>query len=88
MRPDLLIVDEPSSSLDLGTAYEVWANLRACADSGAAVLTITHDVALLIETGAADRIVFMRDGRTIAAGSPAEVRALEDPYVQGFFHQL
>ncbi|MBQ6641031.1 MAG: ATP-binding cassette domain-containing protein [Saccharopolyspora sp.] len=86
--PDLLIVDEPSSSLDLGTAYEVWANLRAYADSGAAVLAITHDVALLIETGAADRIVFMRDGRTIAAGSPAEVRALEDPYVQGFFHQL
>ena len=84
--PDLLVVDEPSASLDMGTAHEVWAHLRAYADTGAAVLTITHDVTLLIETGAADRVVFLRDGRTTATGSPTEVRALEDPYVQGFFH--
>ncbi|MGW7536266.1 ATP-binding cassette domain-containing protein [Amycolatopsis sp. NPDC054798] len=84
-EPDLLVVDEPSASLDRGTAYEVWAGLRAYADTGAAVLTITHDGALLTETGVADAMVFMRDGRTIAAGSPAEIRALADPYVQGFF---
>lgn len=62
----------------------MWANLRAYADTGAAVLTITHDGALLAETEVADAMVFMRDGRTIAAGSLAEIRALADPYVQGF----
>ncbi|WP_031465293.1 ATP-binding cassette domain-containing protein [Sciscionella sediminilitoris] len=86
--PDLLIVDEPSASLDMGTAYRVWAALRAYADTGAAVLTITHDVLLLTETGVADRIAIMREGRIIAIGTPAEIRALEDPYVRGFFQQI
>jgi peptide/nickel transport system ATP-binding protein len=84
--PDLLVVDEPSASLDMGTAYEVWANLRAYADTGAAVLTITHDATLLTETRVADQMVFMREGRTIATGPPTEMCALADPYVQGFFH--
>lgn len=84
-EPDLLVVDEPSASLDRGTAYEVWASLRAYADAGAAVLTITHDGPLLLETGVADAMVFLHDGRTVAAGSPAEIRSLADPYVQGFF---
>ncbi|MFD9895921.1 ATP-binding cassette domain-containing protein [Amycolatopsis sp. NPDC059027] len=83
--PDLLVVDEPSASLDRDTAWEVWAALRAYADTGAAVLTITHDVTLLTETGVADQMVFLRDGRTVATGSPTEMRALADPYVQGFF---
>lgn len=81
-------MDEPSASLDLGTAHEVWANLRAYADTGAAVLTITHDVTLLTETGVADQMVFLRDGRTIATGSPTEMRSLTDPYVQGLFRQI
>ncbi|SFQ52334.1 ATP-binding cassette domain-containing protein [Amycolatopsis rubida] len=84
-EPDLLVVDEPSASLDRGTAYEVWASLRAYAGTGAGVLAITHDGALLTETGVADAMVFLRDGRTIAAGSPAEIHALADPYVRGFF---
>ncbi|MDA3648474.1 ATP-binding cassette domain-containing protein [Saccharopolyspora indica] len=86
--PELLVVDEPSASLDTATAHRVWATLRAYADTGAAVLAITHDVALLTETGVAELMVFMRDGRTIAAGPPAEMHALEVPYVQGFFHPL
>lgn len=86
--PDLLVVDEPSASLDVGLAHEVWANLRAYADTGAAVLTITHDIVLLTETGVADQMVLMRDGRTVATGSPTEMRALEDPYVRGFFHPI
>ncbi|WP_020495417.1 ATP-binding cassette domain-containing protein [Sciscionella marina] len=86
--PELLIVDEPSASLDMGTAYRVWANLRAYADSGPAVLTITHDVLLLTETGVADRIAVMREGRIITIGTPAEIHALEDPYVRGFFQQI
>lgn len=86
--PDLLVVDEPSASLDMGTAYEVWAGLRAYADAGAAVLTITHDVALLTDSRVADQMVFMRGGRTIATGPPTEMRVLADPYVQGFFSQI
>ncbi|RZS29654.1 peptide/nickel transport system ATP-binding protein [Herbihabitans rhizosphaerae] len=83
--PNLLVVDEPTASLDRGTAYQVWINLRKYADTGAAVLAITHDAPLLIDTGVADRMVFMRDGRVTVAGPPVEMRTLVDPYVQGFF---
>ncbi|ASR37261.1 ABC transporter ATP-binding protein [Prauserella marina] len=86
--PDLLVVDEPTASLDLGTAHEVWANLRTYADTGAALLTITHDATLAVEAGGADRMVFMRHGRIVATGAPAEMRALPDPYVRGFFPQI
>ncbi|MFB9924047.1 ATP-binding cassette domain-containing protein [Amycolatopsis halotolerans] len=84
-EPDLLVVDEPSASLDRGTAYEVWASLRAYADTGTAVLAITHDGTLLAETGYADAMVFMRDGRTVAAGSLAEIQTRANPYLEGFF---
>jgi peptide/nickel transport system ATP-binding protein len=83
--PDLLVADEPSASLDAGTACEVWANLRGYAAAGPAVLAVTHDVELLTETGAADELVFLREGRIVAAGPPDSMRALADPYVQGFF---
>ncbi|OZM70357.1 ABC transporter ATP-binding protein [Amycolatopsis antarctica] len=85
--PRLLIVDEPTASLDTGTGYEVWTNLREYADTGAAVLAITHDAALLIDTGVTDRMVFMRHGRITVAGPTTEIRTLEDPYVRGFFQQ-
>jgi ABC-type lipoprotein export system ATPase subunit len=41
--PDLLLVDEPTSSLDRANAIEVAKALRAAAEAGAAVLVATHD---------------------------------------------
>ncbi|GAA3534999.1 ABC transporter ATP-binding protein [Amycolatopsis ultiminotia] len=86
--PDLLVVDEPSASLDPDTGYEVWVSLRKYATAGAAVLTITHDGPFLIDTRVADRMVVMRDGRVVVTGSATEVPALADPYVQGFFRRV
>lgn len=83
--PDLLVVDEPSASLDLGTAYQVWKTLRRYADTGVAVLVITHDVSILTTTEAAEHISVMRAGRIVAADTAGRVQALQDPYVQGFF---
>lgn len=85
--PAILIADEPAGSLDIGTAYGVWRTLREYADTGAAVLAITHDVPMLTATGVADQLVLMRRGRIIAAGSATELAALADPYVRGFFQE-
>ncbi|WP_026402991.1 ATP-binding cassette domain-containing protein [Actinomadura rifamycini] len=84
--PDVLIADEAAASLDLETAYEVWKTLRAYADGGAAVLAVTHDVPMLTATRVADRVVLMRAGGVAATGTLAELAALPDPYVRGFFH--
>ncbi|MFD4369521.1 ATP-binding cassette domain-containing protein [Rhodococcus sp. NPDC058521] len=83
--PDLLVVDEPTASLDLGTAYQVWHSLRRYADTGAAVLVITHDVSILVATRVANHMSIMREGRIVAADTVSRVSTSRDPYVQGFF---
>ncbi|GAA1810724.1 ATP-binding cassette domain-containing protein [Actinomadura chokoriensis] len=83
--PDVLVADEPTASLDTGLAYEVWVTLYKYAAEGAAVLAITHDVAMLTATGVADRLVLMRAGKITATGDLAALKALADPYVRGFF---
>ncbi len=70
---DVLLLDEPSISLDAEGAEEVRAAIRGARDRGAAVLFASHylaDVALL-----ADRIVVLVDGRVAAHGTLAELAA-------------
>ncbi|MFF2084698.1 ATP-binding cassette domain-containing protein [Nocardia sp. NPDC058176] len=83
--PTVLIADDPTASIDTGTKFQIWKTLREYADTGAAVLTITHDVDILTATGVADRIAIMRAGRIIAAGPATEIPTHTDPYIQGFF---
>ncbi|MGM7646883.1 ATP-binding cassette domain-containing protein [Nocardia sp. JW2] len=80
--PDVLVADGPTASLDQGTAYAVWKSLREYADTGAALLVITHDIALLAATGYADRLVVISKGRILAAGTMAELSAAADPRVR------
>ncbi|WP_106403159.1 ATP-binding cassette domain-containing protein [Actinocorallia populi] len=84
-EPRVLIADEPTASLDTWTAYGVWTALRRYADAGAAVLVITHDVPMLTSAEIADHVVLMRGGKVVATGGLADLAALDDPYVRGFF---
>ncbi|WP_024804450.1 ATP-binding cassette domain-containing protein [Nocardia sp. BMG51109] len=83
--PDVLVADSPTASLDQGTAHGVWKSLREYADTGAAVLVITHDIPLLTATGYADRLVIMGRGQILGTGTVAELAASEDPQVQMYF---
>ena len=69
-RPDLLILDEPTSGVDpLGRA-RLWDTVRSAAEAGAGVLVTTH---YLEEAHECDRLVIMADGAVVARGTPAEV---------------
>lgn len=83
--PQLLIVDEPSSSLDDETAFRVWDAISAYSRAGHGVLVITHDVGLMTASKAADQIAIMRCGSIVSAGAAADVMADPNPYVRGFF---
>ena len=65
----LLLADEPTAALDPLHRYQVLRLLRAAADAGRGVLVVMHDAAAAAR--AADRLVWMADGRIVADGPPA-----------------
>lgn len=67
--PPVLLVDEPTASLDHELKHAVWATLRAYADDGGSVLAVTNDVAILADTHVADHFALMGDGRITAQGN-------------------
>lgn len=69
--PDLLLLDEPTAGLDPEAARAVLAHIDWMATTGKTVIMCTH---LLLEAeGIADQVVIMERGRSVAAGSPAEL---------------
>lgn len=71
--PDILLADEPTAGLDPDGALHLVQLLRRCAQEGAAVLLITHDLDLLLDTEAADDLSVMYAGRIVEHGPAHEV---------------
>ncbi|WP_148575133.1 ABC transporter ATP-binding protein [Nocardioides caldifontis] len=82
LRPQLLVADEPVSSLDASIRGEILALLLRLRDElGLGVLVITHDLGLAWNI--ADRIAVMYLGRVVEAGTTEEVlQAPQHPYTQ------
>ncbi|MDO5728074.1 MAG: ATP-binding cassette domain-containing protein [Actinomycetaceae bacterium] len=70
-EPELLIADEPTSSLDAHSRRELMALVRALADEGRAVLFISHDLTSI--RAVCDRIAVMSDGRIVESGVPERI---------------
>ncbi len=66
-----LLVDEPTSSLDLAHQHSTLRLLRRLRERGIGVLAILHDLNLAIAY--ADHVLVLNHGRTVALGSPAKV---------------
>jgi branched-chain amino acid transport system ATP-binding protein len=79
--PGVLLLDEPASGLDTTETEDLQRVLRDVASTGVAVLLVEHDVALVFDV--ADTVYAMAEGRVLAAGAPAAVRA--DPAVQAAY---
>ncbi len=72
--PDLLVLDEPTTGMDVEGRREFWGAIRRDVDRGRTVLFATH---YLEEADAyADRVVLVSRGRIVADGTAAEVKAL------------
>jgi ABC-2 type transport system ATP-binding protein len=71
-RPRLLVLDEPTASLDPDVSRRVREGLRAiCDEEGTALLVTSHDMAEVERL--CERVVFISGGRIAADGTPAEV---------------
>ena len=63
-KPAVLIVDEPTRGIDVGTKAEVHQLLTGLARSGVAVLMISSELPEVL--GVADRVLVMREGQLVA----------------------
>ncbi|MCD4852001.1 ABC transporter ATP-binding protein [Arthrobacter sp. AK01] len=72
--PGLLILDEPTTGMDVAGRRDFWTAIRADASRGRTVIFATH---YLEEADAyADRIVLVRQGAVVADGTAAQVKNL------------
>jgi iron complex transport system ATP-binding protein len=89
--PDVLLLDEPTASLDLGYQLEVATLLRRLnLERGVTMVLATHD--LNLAASLCDRLILMRDGRVVAQGAtrdvltPASIRRIYDVEADVSFH--
>ncbi|MCC5830032.1 MAG: ABC transporter ATP-binding protein [Phycisphaeraceae bacterium] len=72
-RPRILLMDEPSASIDPAARLEMWRHLQALRQSdGLTVFLTTH---LLEEAERCDRLLMMHEGRLVADGTPTQLKA-------------
>ena len=71
--PDLVFLDEPTVGMDIETRRALWEQVRALASQGKTVLLTTH---YLEEADAlANRIAVLNQGKIVAEGTPAQIKA-------------
>jgi ABC-2 type transport system ATP-binding protein len=70
-RPELLVLDEPTVGLDPVLRRDLWNAFHRLAEEGATVLVSSH---VMDEAERCDELLLMRDGRIVAADTPAALR--------------
>ena len=68
MKPEILLVDEPTSSLDPNMINEVTNLMKTIADEGMTMIIISHEMSFVRKI--ATRIIFIDDGKIIEEGPP------------------
>jgi len=83
LDPMLVMYDEPFAGLDPISLGVVGQLIRQLNDAlGSTSVVVTHDVYESLKI--VDYLYFVSEGRVVAAGTPAEVRASTDPFVRQF----
>ncbi|MEU6251535.1 amino acid ABC transporter ATP-binding protein [Streptomyces sp. NPDC047043] len=71
LRPEVLLFDEPTSSLDPEATREVLGAMRELAADGMTMLLVTHELPFAREVS--DHVVFVDGGRIVEEGAPQDV---------------
>jgi ABC-2 type transport system ATP-binding protein len=70
-RPELLVLDEPTAGVDVLARGEIWKLLESARTDALVLMSTSY----LDEAAACDRLVYLDQGRVVADGTPAELRA-------------
>lgn len=83
IEPELILFDEPTTSLDPISARRMDALIRQLRDElGVTSMVVSHDLDSIFAI--ADRIAFLYQGRFLVVGTPDELRASNNPIVHQF----
>ena len=87
-EPELVIADEPTTALDVSVQSQIIDVLKEiCAERGAAVMLITHDMGVIAET--ADRVAVLYAGRMAEIGPVSDViLSAHHPYTSGLMASI
>jgi ABC-type multidrug transport system ATPase subunit len=72
-EPEILFLDEPTSGVDPLARREFWLRINGFAEQGVTVVVTTH---FMEESEYCDRMLIMSLGKSLAMGTPSEIRAL------------
>lgn len=87
LDPDVILFDEPTSALDPELVGEVLNTIKAVAQTGIAMIVVTHEIAFAREV--ASRVVFMEGGVVVEEGKPEEILvAPKHPSTQRFLKRI
>lgn len=71
VNPDIILFDEPTSSLDLELVDEVLNTIKALAEMKITMIIVTHEIEFA--KNVADRIIFMDEGNIVEEGKPSDI---------------
>ncbi len=88
LKPDIIIMDEPTTALDVVVQREILAEIMALRkDFDFSVIFITHDLSLLLEL--ADQVAIMYAGRIVEKATQRELyKEPRHPYSYGLIHSF
>jgi ABC-2 type transport system ATP-binding protein len=74
-RPAVIFLDEPTVGVDPALRVQFWDHFHRLAEDGATLLVSSH---VMDEAGRCDELLFIRDGRVLAQGTPDALRKRAD----------
>ena len=66
-----ILLDEPTSSLDISSKFEFFEKFKSLSESGRCVVTVVHDISMALRF--CDTIILLNDGKVISVDSPREI---------------
>ncbi|WP_051234118.1 amino acid ABC transporter ATP-binding protein [Halomonas halocynthiae] len=86
-KADIILFDEPTSSLDPEWVEEVLGLMKQLAAERQTMLVVTHEMSFARDV--ADRVIFMEGGRIVEQGPPSQLfNAPRDPRTQNFLRKV
>ena len=86
MRPELLLFDEPTSSLDPQWVQEVLEVIRGLAEDNYTMLIVTHEIEFAVDVS--KKMLFMDEGKILAMDSPKNLISNTNPTIKNFFSSI